>query len=56
MIQQTDNLKCILCRKKALHGISYTNFKEDDGWKGHYCNSCFIKKLRAMATAWSNRK
>ncbi len=51
----TNELKCILCKKKALHGISYSDLK-GDGWKGHYCNNCFIKKLRGMATAWSNRK
>lgn len=50
-------LKCFTCKgTNAVHFLDYRNIDTQVNWSGVYCNKCFIKKLRGMATAWSKRK
>lgn len=45
--------KCVTCNNISVHGLSYKNGDTDNGWVGTYCNHCFVKKLRGMASVWA---
>jgi len=51
-----SEVQCYTCDKMGIHFLSYLNYDTDVNWIGMYCNSCFVKKLRGMATVWSKRK
>lgn len=48
-------LQCSTCDEKGIHLLSYSRRIDNIDWIGLYCDPCFVKKLRGMATTWSNK-